>query len=68
MATPMPANERLLSFHQVSHRVGLKRTAIYAAVAAGHFPRPIKLGRASRWLESELDAWIAVVAASRRAT
>ncbi|WP_260654097.1 helix-turn-helix transcriptional regulator [Yersinia intermedia] len=24
----------------------------------GEFPKPIKLGRSSRWLQSEVEAWV----------
>ena len=41
------------------NRTGLSRSGIYAAVAAGKFPTPIKLGpRAVGWLESEIDACV----------
>lgn len=44
----------------VKARTGMSRSKIYRLVAAGDFPRPIKLGeRASAWIASEIDAWIA---------
>jgi prophage regulatory protein len=53
-------SERILRFAELSKKVGLGRTAIYAAIDAGTFPRPVKLTeRASGWRESEVDAWIA---------
>lgn len=40
-------------------RVGLRRSAIYEAIKAGTFPRPIKLGeRAIGFIEEEIDAWV----------
>ena len=43
----------------VSAKVGLCRSALYAAIKANQFPRPIRLGpRAVGWIESEIDAWI----------
>jgi mRNA interferase RelE/StbE len=51
---------QLLRRRQVEGLVGLRRSAIYAAIAAGRFPRPIHLGpRAVGWLASEVEAWIA---------
>lgn len=45
---------------QVQQVVGLSRSTIYAKVAEGSFPRPIKLGkRAVGWRESDIDAWLA---------
>lgn len=42
----------------VRDRVGMHPSAIYAEIKAGRFPEPVKLGRSSRWPESEIDAWI----------
>ncbi|MFC4727973.1 helix-turn-helix transcriptional regulator [Coralloluteibacterium thermophilus] len=39
-------------------RVGLKRTAIYGAIAAGTFPKPVKVGAKSLWVDTEVEAWI----------
>ncbi len=44
---------------QVESRTGLSRTAIYAGMAAGEFPRPVRLGaKAVGWRSDEIDAWI----------
>lgn len=31
---------------------------IYKLIKDGSFPKPIKLGRSSRWLKSEVEAWL----------
>lgn len=31
---------------------------IYKLIKDGAFPKPIKLGRSSRWLQSEVEAWL----------
>nr|CBX79212.1 Uncharacterized protein ORF88 [Erwinia amylovora ATCC BAA-2158] len=31
---------------------------LYKLIKDGIFPQPIKLGRSSRWLESEVEAWL----------
>ena len=50
---------RLLRLPRVKDRVGLGRSTIYALVGSGQFPRPISLGgRATAWLESDIDGWI----------
>lgn len=49
----------LLSFADVSARVGLGRTRIYAGIAANTFPKPVKVGTRSLWVEAEIDQWIA---------
>lgn len=52
--------ERLLRLPVVKQRVGYSKSRIYYLVAEGRFPSPIAIGaRASAWLESEIDAWIA---------
>lgn len=43
----------------------LGSTSIYAGIKAGIFPKPIKIGRSSRWLRSEVEAAIANLAAQR---
>ncbi|WGY67329.1 AlpA family transcriptional regulator [Burkholderia cepacia] len=59
--------KRVLRIEDVTYKVGMPRSSVYAAIARGEFPAAIKLGvKASGWLESEVDAWIdARVAASR---
>lgn len=49
----------LLSFADVSRRVALGRTSIYAGIAAGTFPPPVKVGKRSLWVEAEIAQWIA---------
>lgn len=53
--------ETLLSRSQVEARTGFKRSAIYARIAAGTFPAPIREPDTGtvRWLESDVDQWVA---------
>lgn len=41
------------------HLTGKGRTQVYAEVKAGRLAAPLKLGRASRWPESEVRAYVA---------
>ncbi|MCB1928582.1 MAG: AlpA family transcriptional regulator [Rhodocyclaceae bacterium] len=50
--------ERILRLPQVIHMVGLSRASIYNKVRDETFPRQVKLGRLSGWLESEIQQWI----------
>jgi prophage regulatory protein len=59
------SDKRLIDLPEVTRKTGLKRTAIYERMASGHFPKPCKLGTASRWLESEIDQWIDQLVAER---
>ncbi len=56
LAAPTPLV--LLKLATVKARVGLNKTAIYAGIKKGWFPKPVKIGVSSRWVESEIDALI----------
>ncbi|PPJ43945.1 helix-turn-helix domain-containing protein [Pseudoxanthomonas sp. KAs_5_3] len=49
---------QLESVQSVARRLGISRSRIYAWVSQGRFPPPTKLGRSSRWMVDEVDAWI----------
>jgi prophage regulatory protein len=38
---------------------GLSRSSLYKLIAKNQFPRPVKHGKASVWLRSEVVAWVA---------
>ncbi len=54
-----PIAPALLSPVQASVYVGMSRRWVYRAVSAGEFPKPVKIGKATRWRRADLDAWIA---------
>jgi prophage regulatory protein len=59
---------QLLRLPETLEKTGLTRSALYAAMASGSFPKPVKLGqRAVAWPVDELDAWIAARIADREA-
>jgi predicted DNA-binding transcriptional regulator AlpA len=43
------------------------RSFVYQEVAAGRFPKPLKLGRSVRWLKSEVLEWVEGKALNREA-
>lgn len=49
---------RLLRVREVEDATGFGRSWIYEKVRKGEFPRPIKLGRSSAWIESEVTSFI----------
>ncbi len=50
---------RLLTVREVSEMTGLSRSTIYSMVAAGDFPKPVRIGaRAVRWHENEVRTFI----------
>jgi predicted DNA-binding transcriptional regulator AlpA len=61
-----PTPERLLPMRAVRDQVALHPATVYGLIKAGEFPQPIKMGRRSLWIESEVQAWIqARIAESR---
>lgn len=57
---------RVMRLHEVMARTGLGRATVYRLIAAGEFPRQLRLSRAgSGWLSDEVDAWIDARAAAR---
>lgn len=56
---------RLVRLREVIHRVGLGKTAIYARIRAGEFPKPVDLGGVVAWVESDVDTWIEAKIAAR---
>lgn len=65
-AQNLASSERLLRCPDVLKRVGMCRSAMYAQIKAGTFPRPVPTGGNSvAWVESEIDQWIADRIAAR---
>ena len=51
--------EKLLRRPEVEAVTGLSRASIYARMAKGDFPRPMRLGpRAVAWRDSDVQEWI----------
>ena len=52
--------DRFLPKAEVLERIGCKSNSwMYKKIAEGSFPPPVKLGRSSVWLESEVADYIA---------
>lgn len=50
---------QLLRLPETLEKTGLTRSALYAAINAGRFPKPVKIGlKAVAWPAAELDEWI----------
>lgn len=50
--------QRILRLQEVVEKLAVGRTKIYQWVKDGTFPKQIKMGKRSGWIESEIDAWI----------
>ena len=56
----------ILRLPAVEAQTGMKKTALYAMMRAGTFPKAVAIGpRARGWLASEVSAWIEARAALR---
>lgn len=68
MSSTLMPSPRFLRLPDVEAKVGLKKSVIYVRIKAGAFPAPVKLGAASRWLESDLDGWMQSVVEQQKGT
>ncbi|HCQ8189175.1 TPA: AlpA family transcriptional regulator [Proteus mirabilis] len=62
-------NDQFVDMKFITHLTGLTDKWFYKLIQEGEFPKPIKLGRSSRWLKSEVEQWLqARIDESRGAT
>jgi len=64
-ATADAPHSLLWALPAVTNSVAICRSQLYLLIQRGEFPEPIKLGRSSRWLASEVHAWVHQKAATR---
>ncbi|ENJ6308545.1 AlpA family transcriptional regulator [Citrobacter freundii] len=59
MTTPTSLlSDKFVDMTFITQLTGLTDKWFYKLIQLGEFPKPIKLGRSSRWLESEVEAWL----------
>lgn len=51
-------NDKLVDMAFITAFSGLSDKWFYKLIQDGQFPKPIKLGRSSRWLRSEVETWM----------
>jgi predicted DNA-binding transcriptional regulator AlpA len=51
--------DRLIPVSAASDIVGICRSKIYELVASSEFPKPIKIGKSTRFSERECHGWVA---------
>lgn len=51
-------NDKLVDMVFITEFTGLSDKWFYKLISEGKFPKPIKLGRSSRWKESEVRSWL----------
>lgn len=62
------AENPLIDMVYITTYTGMTDKWFYKLIQDGEFPKPIKLGRSSRWYKSEVESWMLQrIAASRRA-
>ncbi|KGP41992.1 helix-turn-helix transcriptional regulator [Morganella morganii] len=57
-ATPSLLDEPLVDMKFITTLTGLTDKWFYKLIQDGQFPKPIKLGRSSRWQKSQVEAWL----------
>lgn len=67
MNTDTPVlNDQFVDMKFITRLTGLTDKWFYKLIQDGAFPKPIKLGRSSRWLQSEVEAWLQLRIAESR--
>lgn len=57
-----------LRLKQVEVKLGIKKTKIYSLIQEGKLPSPVKIGRASVWIEEEINNALMIMSGERGAT
>jgi len=55
---PNVLDDQFITMEFITHLTGLTDKWFYKLIQESHFPRPIKFGRSSRWLKSEVEGWL----------
>ncbi|NIE50690.1 AlpA family transcriptional regulator [Pantoea sp. Ap-870] len=56
--SPTLLNDQLVDMTFITTYTQCSDKWFYKLISEGLFPKPIKLGRSSRWLRSEVEAWM----------
>lgn len=59
-------DDKMVDMVFITEFTGLSDKWFYKLIKDDKFPKPIKLGRSSRWLKSEVEAWLEDKIASSR--
>ncbi|MFQ9693986.1 MAG: helix-turn-helix transcriptional regulator [Klebsiella michiganensis] len=51
-------NDKMVDMKFITEFTGLSDKWFYKLIQDGEFPKPIKLGRSSRWMQSEIELWV----------
>ncbi|EAA8668152.1 AlpA family transcriptional regulator [Salmonella enterica] len=56
--SPALLNDQLVDMAFITTYTEMTDKWFYKLISEGQFPKPIKLGRSSRWLKSEVEDWM----------
>ncbi|WP_447868303.1 helix-turn-helix transcriptional regulator [Rahnella aceris] len=51
-------SDKMVDMVFITEYTGCSEKWFYKLIQDGFFPKPIKLGRSSRWLKSEVEDWV----------
>ncbi|WP_323093963.1 helix-turn-helix transcriptional regulator [Klebsiella quasipneumoniae] len=54
----LSAEDPLIDMTFITTYTGMTNKWFYKLIQDGEFPKPIKLGRSSRWFKSEVESWM----------
>ena len=57
-AKPTLLEDQFIDMKFITQLTALSDKWFYKLIQDGLFPKPIKLGRTSRWLKSDLEEWL----------
>ena len=57
-ATILNADDPLIDMVFITTYTNMTDKFFYKLIKNGQFPKPVKLGRSSRWRKSEVEAWM----------
>ncbi|WP_407907476.1 helix-turn-helix transcriptional regulator [Escherichia coli] len=55
---PSLTEDQFVDMVFITSLTGLTDKWFYKLIKDGSFPKPVKLGRSSRWLKSEVENWL----------
>lgn len=55
---PLFIEDQLIDMAFITSLLQMTDKWIYKLIKDGSFPKPIKLGRSSRWRKSEVESWL----------
>ncbi|MDH6634357.1 UNVERIFIED_ORG: putative DNA-binding transcriptional regulator AlpA [Lelliottia amnigena] len=59
-------SDKMVDMAFITEFTGLSDKWFYKLIQEGLFPKPIKMGRSSRWLKSEVEEWVKLRIADSR--